>query len=177
MSLSGGQLREWPGGRVAWSVDKGIVTALACGTDRAVIGLAGPGGRKQSQGTIALLTRTPSGWIEQGRIETAGIPRKLILFRGRLAAILEERRSVSLAMMDAAPGAKVQVVPLSQAPTRIAVAPGGESFLVAAGSNLQSFRVAQNCGPSGPKAECNSVASDTGRRAVAFRHDPHRFSM
>jgi hypothetical protein len=128
LSLSEGRIREWPGGASVWDAKGWAVTALACGSERVAVGLAGPGAPKDKKGSIALLTRGPSGWIEQGEIETPGVPRKLILFRGRLAAILEGRREASLAMMDAAPGVKVQAVPLAgsgRARCRRVAEPGG----------------------------------------------------
>jgi hypothetical protein len=80
-------------------------------------------------------------WSVLGEIALRGVPRRLALESGRLAVVVEGRREASFGIVDAAPGIKIQTVKMAETPVGLGVSPDGESFVLAAGSALRTYRV------------------------------------
>ena len=153
--LAEGRLRAWPGDTILWTAVAAsavriggetvgtvstLPTALACEDDLAAIGVAEPG--ETNRGKLLLFARDASGWKPGGEIDAHGVPRALLLGLGRLAAVIENHGSFSIAILPARPGAKVQKLILPGKPTGLALSPSGEEVLVAVGTDLRSFKIA-----------------------------------
>ena len=113
--------------------------SIACDGDRAAVGAVGAGGAK---GRIVLMTRGAGGWAAEGAIEARGEPSEILLSGGRIAAIVRRGRSRMLAMTDASTGVRPVLLPVGERASGLAVSPDGASFLLADGSTIRSYRIA-----------------------------------
>src|SRR5262245_55006548 len=142
--LSGGELHEASTGALVWSESSDTVIALACQTGGEPMAAVGATRGTRGDGRVVLLrpgVAPGSPWAVMGEIETRGVPRRLALESGRLAAVVEGRRDASFGIVDAALGARLQTVKMPEKPVAVGVSPDGESFVLAIGNDLRTFRV------------------------------------
>src|SRR4030095_11597031 len=142
--ISGGELHDAATGALVWSEATDTVTSLGCQGGGATMAAVGATRGARGDGRIVLLQPgAPPGapWSVLGEIALRGVPRRLALESGRLAVVVEGRREASFGIVDAAPGIKIQTVKMAETPVGLGVSPDGESFVLAAGSALRTYRV------------------------------------
>lgn len=134
----GAQVRSWPGGEAVFTAPAGAGTvwSLACDGTQLVVGLAGDDGR----GRLVLLARGEGGWTATGEIPLRGVPIGVAVAGGRIAVEVQERKRTLLGFAEAG-GDRPDLRELPGTPRALAVSPDGETFLLALGNQLKTYRV------------------------------------